>query len=189
MKFLARLRRLIATKHYRVKVTWIGLDGAGKTTLIKRIVEQEFDTQTEMTIGVSIEEVAFKEGLIFISWDVGGQYGLRATLWESFMTGTLGVIYVVDSADTGRLQEAKEELWKYVVENSQLDQQVSILVLANKQDLPNALPAREVAIALDLERLDRQRYALFPVSAKTGFNIDEALKWLAQQIQKNISHI
>lgn len=72
-------------------------------------------------------------GVNFLVWDVGGQEKLRP-LWKSYTRCTDGIIFVVDSCDTERLEEAKMELTKTV--RSPDNAGVPILILANKQDLP-----------------------------------------------------
>lgn len=189
MGFLQKLRRLAAKKQNRVKVSWIGLDRAGKTTLINKITKDIFDPKTKRTLGMNVEEFPVENNLIFTAWDIGGQLTFRDTLWEAYMTGSMGVIYVVDSADIKRFPEAKEELWRYVMNNPKIANDIPILVLANKQDLETAISAGKIAIALDLQKVTTHSYAILPVSAKTGFNIEEALNWLSQRIKNNIERM
>lgn len=66
--------------------------------------------------------------------DVGGQDKIRP-LWRHYYTGTQGLIFVVDSADRDRIDEARQELHKIV--NDREMREVIILVFANKQDLPD----------------------------------------------------
>lgn len=49
-------------------------------------------------------------------------------------TGTQGLIFVVDSADRDRIDEAKQELSKIINDKEMRD--AIILIFANKQDLP-----------------------------------------------------
>lgn len=72
-------------------------------------------------------------GVNFLVWDVGGQEKLRP-LWKSYTRCTDGIIFVVDSCDTERLEEAKMEITR--VARSPDNAGVPILILANKQDLP-----------------------------------------------------
>lgn len=72
-------------------------------------------------------------GVNFLVWDVGGQEKLRP-LWKSYTRCTDGIIFVVDSCDIERLEEAKMELTRTA--RSPDNAGVPILILANKQDLP-----------------------------------------------------
>lgn len=75
-------------------------------------------------------------GVSFLVWDVGGQEKLRP-LWKSYTRCTDGIIFVVDSCDVERLEEAKMELTRTA--RSPDNAGVPILILANKQDLPGKL--------------------------------------------------
>ena len=184
MSFISRLSRIVARHKRTVKVSWLFLDRAGKTTILTRITQGVFEDNTVRTLGMNVDE--FSSGDVsFVSWDIGGQVSFRSTLWESYMSGSMGVIYVVDSEDTERFEEAKRELWTYVIDNPKVEN-IPILVLANKQDLEGAASAGEVARALDLHKVTVHSYAIMPTSAKTGFNVEEALEWLRQRITERI---
>jgi len=74
-------------------------------------------------------------------WDVGGQKSLRS-YWRNYFETTDGLIWVVDSADRRRLDDCKKELHQLLQEERLLG--ATLLVFANKQDLPGALSAEEV---------------------------------------------
>eukprot|EP00479_Gromia_sphaerica_P002789 TRINITY_DN13254_c0_g1_i1.p1 TRINITY_DN13254_c0_g1~~TRINITY_DN13254_c0_g1_i1.p1 ORF type:complete len:112 (+),score=16.87 TRINITY_DN13254_c0_g1_i1:956-1291(+) len=97
---------------------------------------------TVPTIGFNVE--TFKHKKVEISlWDVGGQDRLRPQ-WRHHYQGTSGVLFVVDSNDTHRIANAKEEL-HFLMQEVELSQAI-ICVLANKQDLPHALNFDELEI-------------------------------------------
>ncbi|MHA2387849.1 MAG: ADP-ribosylation factor family protein, partial [Candidatus Hodarchaeales archaeon] len=151
MSFLTKLRARLARERLTVKIAWLGLDHAGKTTIVKRITSGEFDDSTFRTLGMNVDE--FSSGNVrFISWDIGGQEAFRESLWESYMAGSMGIVYVIDSNDRTRFDEAQAELWKYVLNNDKVEN-IPILVLANKQDLENAASAGEVARSLNLHKV------------------------------------
>lgn len=70
------------------------------------------------------------------SQDVGGQDKIRP-LWRHYYTGTQGLIFVIDSTDRDRIDEARHELHKIVNDREMRD--VIILIFANKQDLDDGL--------------------------------------------------
>ena len=74
--------------------------------------------------------VGRSRGLTFLIWDVGGQEKVRP-LWKSYTRATDAVIYVVDSTDTERLEEAKLELHRIMRSVDNVG--VPLLVIANKQ--------------------------------------------------------
>ena len=72
---------------------------------------------------------------------MGGQKSLRS-YWRNYFETTDGLIWVVDSADKRRLQDCKQELHQLLQEERLLG--ATLLVFANKQDLPGALTAEEI---------------------------------------------
>ncbi|XP_015766216.1 PREDICTED: ADP-ribosylation factor-like protein 2 [Acropora digitifera] len=74
-------------------------------------------------------------------WDVGGQKSLRS-YWRNYFESTDGLIWVVDSADRRRLGDCKEELKGLLLEERLAG--ATLLVFANKQDLPGSLSGEEI---------------------------------------------
>lgn len=74
-------------------------------------------------------------------WDVGGQKSLRS-YWRNYFECTDGLVWVVDSVDKLRLEACKSEL-AVLLEEERLAG-ATLLVLANKQDLPGALTSKEI---------------------------------------------
>jgi len=122
-----------------VRILMVGLDAAGKTTILYKLKLGEIVT-TIPTIGFNVETVEYKN-ISFTVWDVGGQDKIRP-LWRHYYQNTQGVIFVVDSNDRDRVGEARDELHRMLNED-ELRESI-LLVFANKQDLPNAMPAAEV---------------------------------------------
>ena len=168
MSFLKKLNNLLAKRKKIGKVVWLGLNFAGKTTLIRYLTEGTFHEGTRRTLGLNIDEYESK-GLKLICWDVGGQDVFRETLWESYLRGAAGIIYVIDSSDPGRFPESRQELWRWIIENPDI-KNVPILFFANKQDLPTAQNAGEIAKALDLDKIGGMSFMIFPCSAASGEN-------------------
>merc|ERR1719476_893193 len=121
------------------RILMVGLDAAGKTTVLYKLKLGDVVT-TIPTIGFNVETVDYRN-ISFTVWDVGGQEKLRR-LWRHYYQGTNGLIYVVDSNDRDRVEDAREEMFKILQEDEMRD--AVVLVFANKQDLPNAMTAAEV---------------------------------------------
>ena len=103
-------------------------------------------------------------------------------MWRHYFLNTQAVIFVVDSNDTNRLKEARLELWK-VLESPELSNAV-VLVFANKQDLPNALSAEEVANGLEMNKISTHPWHVQPACATNGEGLDEGFDWLAERIKE-----
>jgi ADP-ribosylation factor 1/2 len=129
------------------------------------------------TIGFNVEKVKYNK-VQFTMWDIGGQNKIR-TLWRYYYNNTNAVIFVVDSNDTDRIKEAADEL-SHVMQDEILKDSV-LLVLANKQDLKNAMDVTEMKENLKLYNIKQQWY-LQPCSAHTGDGIFEGLDWLSKQL-------
>ncbi len=79
------------------KVVMLGLDGAGKTTILYSLKLGDV-LMTIPTIGFNVEELHYKT-ISFMVWDVGGQEKLRA-LWSHYFYLAKALIYVIDSSDS-----------------------------------------------------------------------------------------
>jgi ADP-ribosylation factor-like protein 2 len=58
----------------------------------------------------------------------------------------------------------------------------SLLILANKQDLKGALSVQQIKDYLNLDSISSHHWAIFPVSAMTGENINEGMNWIIKDI-------
>ena len=118
--------------------------------------------------------------LTFLVWDVGGQEKVRP-LWRPYTRATDAVVFVVDSCDGDRMEEAKLELHRIM--RCPDNASVPLLVIANKQDLPGAKTAAQLEVALQLSEL-KQLWHLEPVCAVTGEGLDSAMDKIHELILK-----
>lgn len=168
-------------------VVVIGLDSAGKTSLLYRLKLREF-VETIPTKGFNMERIKVPMGnsktstTTFQVWDVGGQEKLRP-LWKSYTRRTDGLVFVVDAAEAERMEEAKAELHRItrLAEN----QGVPVLVLANKQDLDGAMSATEVEKVLALHEFSSSTlHHTQGCSALDGQGLQPGLEKLYEMILK-----
>jgi len=160
-----------------VRILMVGLDAAGKTTVLYKLKLGELVT-TIPTIGFNVETVQYKN-IHFTVWDVGGQDKIRP-LWRHYYQNTQGVIFVVDSNDRERVTEAAEELQKMLREDEL--REAAVLVLANKQDLPNAMSVAEVTDKLGLQSMRNRKWYIQATCATSGDGLYEGLDWLAHAV-------
>ncbi|KAJ8712363.1 hypothetical protein PYW07_005205 [Mythimna separata] len=163
----------------QMRILMVGLDAAGKTTILYKLKLGEIVT-TIPTIGFNVETVEYKN-ISFTVWDVGGQDKIRP-LWRHYYQNTQGLIFVVDSSDTKRIQEAENELANMLKEDELRD--AVILVFANKQDMPNAMTAAELTNALNLNNLRNRRWYIQATCATQGQGLYEGLDWLSNELAK-----
>ena len=162
-----------------VRILMVGLDAAGKTTILYQLKMGE-TVKTIPTIGFNVETLDYK-GLNFTVWDVGGQDKIRV-LWKHYYQNTDGLIFVVDSNDQDRIEDAAEELKKMLAEEELKD--CAVLVMANKQDLNGALAPGEVTKRLGMGDLKGRTWLVQGTSATTGQGLKEGLDWMASVLLK-----
>lgn len=176
------LNRLLGKED--VRILMVGLDNAGKTTILYRLKLEEV-VSTVPTLGFNVETVTYKN-ISFTVWDIGGQDKIR-NLWRVYFQGTQGLIFVVDSADKERIEQARLELQKLLSE--ELLANVVLLVFANKQDMPDAMSASEVREKLGLVNTRNRPWFVQSSCAVKGEGLYEGLDWLAAQIKQRKSWI
>jgi Arf/Sar family protein len=164
-----------------VRILMVGLDAAGKTTILYKLKLGEIVT-TIPTIGFNVETVEYKN-LKFTMWDVGGQDKLRP-LWRHYFQNTNGIIFVVDSNDRDRVAQARDELQKMLAEDELRN--AVLLVFANKQDLPNAMSTTEVQEKLGLHSLRQRNWFIQGCCATTAQGLYEGLDWMSANIKKSM---
>ena len=157
----------------------VGLDAAGKTTILYKLKLGEVVT-TIPTIGFNVETVEYKN-ISFTVWDVGGQDKIRP-LWRHYFQNTQGLIFVIDSNDRERVNEAADELYKMLEEDDLRD--AVLLIFANKQDLPNAMTAAEITDKLRLHSLHARPWYIQQTCAPQGQGLYEGLDWLSNELSK-----
>jgi len=108
--------KLFGNKEMRVLM--LGLDSAGKTTILYKLKLGQ-NVSTIPTVGFNVETVTFKK-VKFNVWDVGGQDKIRP-LWRHYFAGTQALIFVVDSSDHERIEEARTELMHIITDREMKD--------------------------------------------------------------------
>uniref|UniRef100_A0A4W3J779 ADP-ribosylation factor-like protein 1 n=1 Tax=Callorhinchus milii TaxID=7868 RepID=A0A4W3J779_CALMI len=160
-----------------MRILILGLDGAGKTTILYKLQVGEVVT-TIPTIGFNVETIQYKR-LKFQVWDLGGQTSIRP-YWRCYYSNTDAVIYVVDSCDKDRMGISKSELVA-MLEEEELKKAI-LVVFANKQDMDQAMTPSEVANALGLSALKDRKWQIFKTSAVKGTGLEEAMEWLIEML-------
>jgi len=170
-----------------VHVLIIGLDHAGKTTILERIKTRLGTTpglppeKIPPTVGMNLAKITYK-GSKVIFWDLGGQVKMRS-MWERYYQEANAVVFVVDSADLGRLEEAKLA-YDAACESDSL-RNVPILTFANKQDLSGALSPSDLSMNFYPIQDAAERTKVFAVSAISGNGIEEAVGAVVEHAIRN----
>ncbi|CAO0794904.1 unnamed protein product [Mucor circinelloides] len=163
-----------------MELTLVGLQNSGKTTLVNVIASGQFIEDSIPTVGFNMRKVT-KGNVTMKLWDIGGQPRFRS-MWERYCRGVNAIVFVVDAADHKKLEAAKVEL-KGLLERPQLIH-IPLLVLGNKNDLPEAISSEQLIEALQLKTITNREVSCYSISAKNHSNIDITLQWLIKQGKK-----
>ncbi|XP_072978807.1 uncharacterized protein [Typha angustifolia] len=182
--FYGLWKHLFSKTEFHVLI--LGIDKAGKTTLLEKL--KSFHSNLEglppdrivPTVGLNIGRIeASNAKLVF--WDLGGQIGLR-TIWEKYYEEAHAIVYVIDAASPSTFEDSKSALER-VLRHEDLHG-APLLILANKQDLPGAVSAEELARYLDLKKLNERLYMFEAVSAYDGMGITSSVDWLVDVMER-----
>lgn len=180
-----------------------GLDNAGKTTIVKRIMGEDVNTVSP-TLGFIIKTIDY-EGYKLNIWDVGGQKTLRS-YWRNYFEKTDALIWVVDATDRLRIDDCRTELHGLLQEEvrclspppgekengamltrgAQRLSGASLLVFANKTDVQGCMTGEEMEEALRLRHIQTHQWRILRCSAMTGENLKEGLAWVVEDAKARL---
>lgn len=214
MYHLAKSIYLHATSKEEYSVLLLGLDNAGKTTLLEQIkasyTPSHPNLKTVPTVGQNTVTLALpppNPPIYLKLWDVGGQHSLRG-LWSSYYSSCHAIVFVLDSSDVGnatlaelgesggvnmddlgRLDECKLVL-ESILGNDETSG-VPILVLANKQDREDCVEVVRIKEGFVRRVFEGDKGGnvrdsrVLPCSALTGTGVQEAVEWLVTRMMGN----
>ncbi|KIP05810.1 hypothetical protein PHLGIDRAFT_107759 [Phlebiopsis gigantea 11061_1 CR5-6] len=168
-------------KEKEMRILFLGLDNAGKTTILKKLNGEDI-REVSPTLGFNIK--TFMHGRYTLNvWDVGGQRTLRP-YWRNYFEQTDAIVWVVDSVDRMRMEDCKAELHSLLMEDRLAG--ASLLILANKQDIQGSLSPHNIRDALALPSIKSHHWKILPCSAVTGENLVEGLNWIVGDVANRI---
>eukprot|EP00041_Stephanoeca_diplocostata_P016975 m.337214 g.337214 ORF g.337214 m.337214 type:complete len:186 (-) comp20547_c1_seq2:1605-2162(-) len=180
MGILDLLRKLKGSQNKDLRLLILGLDNAGKTTILKKLADEEI-SNISPTQGFNIKTLQAK-GFNLTLWDIGGQRKIRP-YWKHYYENVDVLVYVIDSSDSARFEETGEELTELLQEEKLAN--VPVLIFANKQDLPTASQASVIAEGLELTSSRNRIWQIQPCSAVSGEGIQDGLKWVLTNMKKS----
>ncbi|GAA5997685.1 ADP-ribosylation factor-like protein [Rhodotorula paludigena] len=161
----------------QLDVACIGLQNAGKTSLVNVLTDNAFSESMIPTVGFNLRKVQ-KGNVTIKMWDLAGQPRFRS-IWERYCRGVNAIVWVLDSADRDTFATARSELHA-LLEKPEL-RGIPLLVLANKNDIPDHASVDEVIKALALATITNREVSCYSISAKSSRNIDITVAWLTKR--------
>mmetsp|Transcript_609 Transcript_609/g.1180 ORF Transcript_609/g.1180 Transcript_609/m.1180 type:complete len:198 (+) Transcript_609:32-625(+) len=168
------------------RMVLLGVDNAGKTTTLEQLKclfggKGMAPERIAPTIGMNIGRLQIDK-VVAVFWDLGGHASFRS-VWHNYYPEVQGIMFIVDSADTKRMEEAKKVLVEVL--NHEKLQGVPVICMANKQDTPSALDVKEISRLFDFEQiLGNRPFHVHPCSALKGTGLEAGVRWLMSEAGK-----
>ncbi|KAK4744959.1 hypothetical protein SAY87_011271 [Trapa incisa] len=159
-----------------MELSLIGLQNAGKTSLVNAVVTGGFSEDMIPTVGFNMRKVT-KGNVTIKLWDLGGQPRFR-TMWERYCRAVSAIVYVVDAADHDNLSVSRRELHDLLSKPTLSG--IPLLVLGNKIDKPGCLSKQDLTVQMDLKSITDREVCCFMISCKNSTNIDTVIDWLVK---------
>lgn len=172
--------------HKDAKILFLGLDNAGKTTLL-HVLRDDRVSQHNPTLHPHSEELVMGK-IKFRTFDLGGHETARR-LWKQYFATVDGIIFLVDAADQSRFPEAAEELQQLL--STQELSSVPVVIFGNKIDIRGAaseddfrrqmgVPAKGFYGASKMEGVRPVEVFMCSVVKRMGYS--EGFQWLSQYL-------
>jgi len=161
------------------KISIIGLDGSGKTSILYRWIDNNF-ISTIPTIGFNIESLIYSE-LDLMLFDYTTVLKMQ-NIVRLYYEGSNGVIFVVDGSDNERFEEFKS-FFKEKMLIDEIRSSDSIMILSNKCDIDQSMSVEFIKNELNLADYGRE-IGIFSVSARSNSGLIDSLDWLSSKLKE-----
>ncbi|KAJ5491296.1 ADP-ribosylation factor family protein [Penicillium diatomitis] len=190
-------------KDKEMRILMLGLDNAGKTTIVKKIMNEDVTTVSP-TLGFIIKTIDF-EGY---KLNICKPTCIRSWFWKkmrrsimaalttisrgrgwskdpaNYFEKTDTLVWVVDATDRLRVDDCRQELAGLLLEERLMG--ATLLVFLNKTDVEHCMTEDEVRQRLELDLIVTHKWTILPCSAMTGKNLIEGLNWVVQDAKDRL---
>jgi len=163
----------------KISVLCVGLDGGGKTSILNAL-QGKFGKSVRATVGFSCAKMQLSEETVVEFFDLGGGAKIRST-WSKYYADVHGLLYVVDSADASRTEEATA-LFKSTCSAERVSGK-PMLVLANKSDCDGARGIDAISTEFGASSMSNCKVVSCTATGDSlDGNIESGLEWLFQKV-------
>jgi small GTP-binding protein len=185
IKVLSKMKSGIIPKgEFSTKLILTGDFRVGKTSLVRRFVQNLFQDNYISTIGVSISKkkinLAEDTRVDFVIWDIGGQITQMTPYRKRFFEGASTAFIVFDRTRHQTFNNV--DVW-YNEITKHIADKISIIIVGNKSDLADKIEVSEEEIK---EKAKNYGFHYILTSAKTGENVNEAFNYIAYKLLESI---
>ena len=158
----------------KCKVVFLGSAGVGKTSLLYRLMHDEFSKEYNTTIGVDffMKPVQVQGRTVTLQiWDTAGQERFKS-LTPTYIRDSNVAVIVYDVSNEESFEEA--QFWYQSVLNERGNEAKCVLV-GNKNDLESRIPHQKVS-----DFAKARQMTTIETSAKTGQNVNRLFKLVSE---------
>jgi small GTP-binding protein len=163
---------------FSYKIVLVGNFGVGKTSLIRRFVENSFSEEYLSTIGVSISKKSIGNATVMI-WDIEGHTEFKP-IFKQYLLGAKGFIVVADILR----QESIDTISNHIALCREVVADAPIAVALNKSDMPNNITQTDLQ---NIQKLSENIITVKKTSAKSGDAVEDIFLKLNETICRQIS--
>ena len=154
-----------------------GLDNAGKTSIIYYLKDKIGDN-SQLPSNSRFDPIFNYKGLNIVEIDIGDCCrGKTRMLMHLVSKNAKGIIFVIDSSYIIGLEDYFIEEFDYYISQDDL-KNLPILILANKQDLDDALSPEKIIEKISIDKLKDKKWHIVGTSVKTKKGIEEGFDWM-----------
>lgn len=166
-----------------LKYLFLGLEGAGKTSVIKAYEGEPFDETPDPTTIVTIHEFKKNAHLLRAVECPGSKEAKNAWLDAYNICSFDAIVFVLDGSNPNSYEEAKEQLRNIMLSHYEDIEYLPVAVFVNKADLGTKIDSKELRALVKDAAKDRRKFAsVYDVSAKTGENISKGFEDLEDHL-------
>lgn len=167
---------------YRFKFIIIGEHEVGKTSIVRRFVENKFAKDYRATIGINIITHSFhlfKNEITFSLWDIGAQQYFKR-FRKTYYLGAQAAFIVFDLTNKKSFNNVR--IWHTELEEFLGKKDLPIIIVGNKTDLIDQRQVKYqdgVRLTNELSESDISQLSYIETSALTGENIEDAFSLIS----------